>query len=194
MRGLSLIEVVIDAGVSAGKPLASREGGQRLLSLVGSRKVAGVVALKLDRLFRNAADCLSTVAGWDTAEVSMHLVDLGGSSIDTATATGRFFLTVMAGAAEMERNLVKERTSAAMQHMKQRGEYTGGRPPLGFEVTEEGQLVRVEAEHEALAMARHLREQGLTLRAVAAELASAGHLNRQGRVYDSKQIGRMVDA
>jgi DNA invertase Pin-like site-specific DNA recombinase len=192
MRGLDLIEVVIDAGVSAGKPLATREGGQRLLELVRSKKVSSVVALKLDRLFRNAADCLSTVEAWDKAGIAMHLVDIGGASVDTSSAMGRFFLTVMAGAAEMERNQIRERTSFAMQHMKQRGEYTGGRPPLGFEVTEEGQLVRVDAEHEALAMARHLRQQGLTLRAVAAELAAHGFVNRRGHVYDSKQVGRMV--
>ena len=121
MRGLSLVEVVIDAGISAGKPLATPEGGQRLLELVRTKQVSSVVALKLDRLFRNAADCLYTVESWDKAGIAMHLVDIGGASVDTSSAMGRFFLTVMAGAAEMERNQIRERTSMAMQHMKQRG-------------------------------------------------------------------------
>lgn len=163
-----------------------------MLGLVRSKKVSSIAALKLDRLFRNAADCLSTVEAWDKAGIAMHLVDIGGASVDTSSAMGRFFLTVMAGAAEMERNQIRERTSLAMQHMRDRGEYTGGRPPLGFELGDDGQLVRVEAEHQALEMARELREQGLTLRAVADQLASAGFLNRHGRVFDSRQVARMV--
>ena len=83
-------------------------------------------------------------------------------------------------------------TSAAMQHMRARGEYTGGRPPLGFELGDDGQLIRVETEQHAVVLARQLRENGLTLRAVAAELAAHGFVNRRGRVFDSKQVARMV--
>lgn len=42
-----------------------------------------VVALKLDRLFRNAVDVLTTVQDWDR-----HIVDLGGTAINTRTAIG----------------------------------------------------------------------------------------------------------
>jgi DNA invertase Pin-like site-specific DNA recombinase len=48
---------------------------------------------------------------------------------------GRFFLTVMAGAAEMERNLVRERTAAAMAYKASNGEYVGGKVPYGFDPT-----------------------------------------------------------
>jgi hypothetical protein len=43
-------------GVSGTKPLTSRPGGSRLLHLIKTKKVQHVVALKLDRLFRNASD------------------------------------------------------------------------------------------------------------------------------------------
>lgn len=39
---------------------------------------------------------------------------------------GRLSLTIMAGAAEVERNLVRERTSAAMDRKAARREDTGG--------------------------------------------------------------------
>src|SRR5262245_39614025 len=106
MRGLDLAEMIVDAGVSAGQPLSSREGGER----VGDVGIAAVVAYKLDRVFRDCADCLAVVRDWDERDVALHLVDLGGQTIDTGTAMGRFFLTVMAGAAELERNLIGERT------------------------------------------------------------------------------------
>ncbi|NIO14551.1 MAG: recombinase family protein, partial [Gemmatimonadales bacterium] len=52
MRGLRLVEVVTDPGISGGKPLACREGGKRVLALLRAGEVGGVVSMKLDRLFR----------------------------------------------------------------------------------------------------------------------------------------------
>jgi DNA invertase Pin-like site-specific DNA recombinase len=60
MRSLELVELVEDPGVSASRPLRARAGGQRLLELLRRRRIAGVVAFKLDRLFRNCADCWRT--------------------------------------------------------------------------------------------------------------------------------------
>ena len=138
MRGLELAELVVDPGVSAGKPLASRPGGERLLALVRSRRVRHVVAFKLDRLFRDCANCLDVTRAWDRAGVSLHLVDLGGQAVDTSSAMGRFFLTVMAGAAELERNQVAERTRFAMRHKHDRGEFNGGQPRYGYRVADDG--------------------------------------------------------
>jgi DNA invertase Pin-like site-specific DNA recombinase len=104
MRGLEIVEMVRDGGVSAGKPLADREGGKRVLKLVHNHKVKGVIAWKLDRLFRDCSDCLLVTRRWDKQGVSLHLIDLGGQAVDTSSAMGRFFLTVIAGVAELERN------------------------------------------------------------------------------------------
>ena len=65
MRGLELSQVVTDAGVSGGKPLAKRDGGRQLLDVLRSREAGAVVMLKLDRMFRNAGDCLTTVERWE---------------------------------------------------------------------------------------------------------------------------------
>ena len=51
-RNLNLIDVVVESGVSEGKPLEEREGGRRVLDLVRSKAVAAVVVVKLDRAFR----------------------------------------------------------------------------------------------------------------------------------------------
>jgi DNA invertase Pin-like site-specific DNA recombinase len=53
MKGLRLIEVYEDAGVSGGKPLSSRPSGSRLLNAARRGKV--VVVAKLDRLFRSVS-------------------------------------------------------------------------------------------------------------------------------------------
>jgi hypothetical protein len=59
------VEIIVDEGVSGGKELASRPGGCRVVELAGKCKVQAVIACKLDRLFRDAADCLNTTKAWD---------------------------------------------------------------------------------------------------------------------------------
>jgi site-specific DNA recombinase len=182
MRGLELVDVVVDAGVSGGKPLSAREGGARVLEAVKARRVSAVVALKLDRLFRDASDCLGVTSSWDKAGVALHLVDMGGQAIDTSTAMGRFFLTVMAGAAEMERNLVRERTKAAMRHKQAKGEFTGGPTPFGFRLAADG--VRLEAdaaEQRVLQLIDDLKGQGMSVRAIARALDLDGTPSRGSR-------------
>ena len=195
MRGLDLEEVVVDAGVSAGKPLVTRDGGAKLLDLVRRGKVQAVVTYKLDRLFRDASDCLQVTAAWDKAGVALHLVDLGGQSVDTSSAMGRFFLTIMAGAAEMERNLIRERTAAAMAHKAARREYTGGQVPYGWNLDADGvHITPNPAEQAIIGAARTLREQGLSLRKVGGALAAEGMLPRSGGHWHAKTVQDLLNA
>lgn len=181
MRGLDLVEVVVDAAVSGGKPLHTREGGARVLRAVERREVAAVVALKLDRLFRDCADCLEVTRQWDRRDVALHLVDIGGQAIDTSSAMGRFFLTVMAGAAEMERNQVRERTVAALAHKRSKGERIG-QVPFGFVLGADGvHLVEEPAEQRVIALVCRLRADGLSIRAIAAVLNDDDVPARGGR-------------
>jgi len=116
--GLDIVEEIREEGVSGAKPLAARPGGERLLALLAKKKAKHVVALKLDRLFRDAEDALRQTKAWDKAEIALHLVDMEGQILNTATAMGRFFLNMMAAFAELERNLIAERTAAALAHKK----------------------------------------------------------------------------
>src|SRR6185295_6880917 len=100
--GMTSVVVLADEGISASKPLDSRPRGQELTALVRSGSVRAIVGTKLDRLFRDTVDCLSTVEEWSRRDVALHLLDLGGQSIDTSSATGEFFLTLLAGLAQME--------------------------------------------------------------------------------------------
>lgn len=171
LRGLELAEIIVDAAVSGGKTLESREGGKRILEAVRKRRVQAVVACKLDRLFRDAGDCLNTTKEWDRAGVALHLIDVGGQTIDTSSTMGRFFLTVMAGCAEMERGLIRDRTKAAMNHKRRNRERISGRIPFGWRLDADGvSLVDDPYEQGILAEIAELRGSGHSLREIAAEL------------------------
>lgn len=196
MRGAQLVELVIDSGVSGAKPLGTRPAGARIIELVRRRRVQAVVAWKLDRLFRDCADCLDVTRAWDKAGVALHLVDLGGQAVDTSSAMGRFFVTVMAGAAELERNQVCDRTRAAMQHKRKMGEFTGGaagRVRYGYAVGADGVSLAPNHEEQAVLMlARSLRAAGRSVRDVVQELAARGHRSRVGRAFAYEQVRRML--
>src|SRR5262245_40127695 len=100
MQGLELIDVVCEPGVSGSVALLGRPAGARLAEAIRERSVEHVVALKLDRLFRDAVDALTQTRQWDRSGIALHLVDMGGQSLNSASAMGRLFLTVLAGLAE----------------------------------------------------------------------------------------------
>ena len=181
MRGSTLLDLITDAGVSGGKPLASREGGQRLLAAIRDRKADAVVLLKLDRGFRNASDCLTTVDQWERKGVALHVIDLGGNAIDTTSAAGRFMLVVLAGAAEMERNLTRERTRSAMAVKRASGQRIGT-VPYGYDLGPDGaSLIPNETERAVIAEIRAMRRLGMKLQSIAKELTRREVPTKTGR-------------
>ncbi len=180
MKGMALLDIIEDPGVSGGKPLADRDGGRELLRIIKKRQTDAVVMLKLDRMFRNAGDCLTTVERWEKAGVALHIVDLGNNAIDTTSAAGRFMLVVLAGAAEMERNLVRERTKAAMGVKRANGERVGSLP-YGHTLAADGvTLIPNDAEQETIGTIRTMRNEGLSFTKIAETLTTRGIPTKSG--------------
>ncbi len=181
LKGLRLIELITDAGVSGGKALATRDGGRALLDALKRKRAEAVVMLKLDRMFRNAGDCLTTVEQWERQGVSLHIADLGGNAIDTTSAAGRFMLVVLAGAAEMERNLTRERTRSAMAVKRANGKRIGT-VPYGYDLALDGStLIPNEIEQAVIVDMRAMRSQGMKLVKIADTLTQRGVPTKTGR-------------
>jgi DNA invertase Pin-like site-specific DNA recombinase len=186
---LDLVDVVVDAGASA-KSL-DRPGLARVLALVESGAVDAVVVCKLDRLTRSVADLGTLVDRYFRRAALLSVAE----QIDTRSAAGRLVLNVLGSVAQWEREAIGERTSAAMAHKASQGEFTGGRVPYGYALADDGvALVEVEAEQAVVREARTLRASGLSLRAVAAELAARGFVARTGRAFGAEMVRRMTEA
>jgi DNA invertase Pin-like site-specific DNA recombinase len=180
MAGLTLVALIRDEGISGTELLATRPGGSALLRAIGRRQAQHVVAVRLDRLFRDAVDCLGTVKAWKKAGVCLHFVDLGGAALDVSSAMGKFFLGIMAQVAEMEANIISERVTAAIQHKKaQRHAY--GPTPYGFD-RQSDVLLPNAAEQAVIQQMRRWRRAGRTLAWIAEELTRQGiPAKRRGR-------------
>ncbi len=82
-----------------------------------------LVVWKLDRLGRSVKNLITLVGELNAKGI--HFKSLT-DSIDTSTPSGRFFFHVMASLAEMERELIVERTKAGLEAAKKLGR-KGGR-------------------------------------------------------------------
>ncbi len=86
-----------------------------------------VVVAKLDRFARSTQDALNTMATLTERGVSLVVLNMGGGVVDTATAVGKLLMTVLAGIAEFEADLIKERQLEGIAAAKARG-VCKGRP------------------------------------------------------------------
>lgn len=86
-----------------------------------------LVVAKLDRLARSLKDLLELDAEIRAKGASLVLLD---SNVDTATSSGRLFISIMGAAAEFEASLVSERTRAALATTRARGRQGGRKPAL----------------------------------------------------------------
>ena len=83
-----------------------------------------VVVAELSRMTRSLMHLLQLVKDFEDNKLSLHSLR---ENIDTSTATGRAFLSVMGAVNQMERELKSERAAAGRASAKARGK-TGGRP------------------------------------------------------------------
>ena len=80
---------------------------------------ATLVVSRLDRLARSTPDSLNIIRA--TAEKQAHFHSLAEPWANTSTPVGKLMLTVLAGVAEFERDLIALRTSEGRQRAKASG-------------------------------------------------------------------------
>jgi len=174
LKDFELVELVRDEGRS-GKDL-DRPGLQRLLQLVEGNEAEALIVYKLDRLTRRTSDLLHLVE--EVFEKGNTRFLSITEQIDTDTAMGKFFLTIMGAMAQMERELISERTSAALSHKKDKGEVLG-QIPYGFERDEEGKLLKNREEQNVIRRMKRLRKNGKSYQKIANALNEKGVKPRQ---------------
>src|SRR5699024_8432266 len=81
---------------------------------------------KLDRLGRTTKQLIELSQHLEDNEIDLEIVDM---NINTNDAMGKMFFTMMSAFAELEANLLSERTKKGLASARARGR-TGGRPGI----------------------------------------------------------------
>jgi DNA invertase Pin-like site-specific DNA recombinase len=84
--------------------------------------------MKLDRMFRDASDALNTINHWEDNNTKFSIIDYGGMAMSTASPMGKMIFTMLAGFAEFERNMIRERITQSMQYKRKNGKKFGPAP------------------------------------------------------------------
>lgn len=80
---------------------------------------------KLDRLARNTKEGIEVIEALFAKGVKVHVLNVG---LIEDTTMGRFFLQTLLAVAEMERNMIIERTQEGKALAKQKADFREGRP------------------------------------------------------------------
>lgn len=101
---------------------AGRDRPQLSACLDYLREGDSFMVTRPDRLARSVRDLLAIVDQLRAKGVNVRILSIGA---DTATATGKLILTVLAGVAEMEREIMLERQRAGIATARSAGKYKG---------------------------------------------------------------------
>jgi len=138
-----------DGGYSGGT--IERPALERLLQAVENRRIDCVVVYKVDRLSRSLLDFARIMEVFERNDVSFVSVT---QQFNTSTSMGRLILNVLLSFAQFEREIIGERIRDKVAAAKRKGKFTGGTPPLGYDVDSE--KCRLVLNPEEAKVVRHI--------------------------------------
>lgn len=133
-----------DAGVSGSVAATQRAGFSAMLS--DMQQGDTLVITMVDRLGRDAKDILTTVDEMKRIGVKVRVLQFDG--VDITSSMGKMIVTCMAAMAELERNILIERTNAGIARAKAEGKRFGR--PLKYTPAQMRDMLRRKAEGERL--------------------------------------------
>jgi site-specific DNA recombinase len=187
LNGYELHAVHVDAGLSGGRS-DNRPALQRAMEEACSLKAA-LVVYSLSRLARSTRDTLTISERLDRA--GADLVSLS-EKIDSTSASGKMVFRLLAVLAEFEKDLISERTKAAMSHLKHKNQRVGS-IPFGFRLMPGSKtLVEDSAEQRTAKTVVALREQGYTFAAIVQEMTTRGLPCRNAKRWHPQLVSNIL--
>ena len=115
-----IVATFIDKGISGVKK--DRDALNQMISAARSRKFNTLYVLSIDRLSRSVKNLIETVETLNDLGVT---IVFQRENIDTKSAMGNFFLTVLGSLAQFEREIMRERINAGIARAKSQGKKMG---------------------------------------------------------------------
>jgi len=121
--GYEVVGVFRETGSGVKRDRVERKA---VTELAQKRLIDAVLVTELSRWGRSTLDLLHSLQALEAWRVSV--IALNGMTFDLATASGRMFATVLAGLAEFERDLLRERVRSGLAAARARGRLLGRQP------------------------------------------------------------------
>lgn len=186
--GVALADVFTDAGLSGSLDMDDRPG---LFAAVQALKRGDVlIVAKRDRIGRDLIGV--AMVERSIAKKGARIVSAAGEGTETTDASGMLQRQILDVFAEHERRIIGQRTKAALQAKRARGERAGNLP-FGYSLGADGQkLEPCKAEQDVLAILAELRAAGFSLRQIAAELNRQGFTTRRGTAWRHQYVAALA--
>ena len=157
--GVRRDDLYTDRGVSGAK--ATRAGLDQALAALQEGDT--LVVATLDRLGRSTQNMLNLATELKGRGVNLRVLNLGGGNVDTANPMGQMMFTVMAGLAEMELAIKRERINDSVSKRRAKGLDLGGRKTQFTDSQIENARKLIEGGKPAAQVARDLGMSRATL-------------------------------
>jgi site-specific DNA recombinase len=164
-------EMYLDEATSGTIALGLREHSLRMFNDVKQGKIKTVYVYRLDRLARSVKHVLDTYEFLEAHDV--RLISMT-EAFDTGTPTGKFFMTLLASIAALERDVILERTQSGKDRNARAGKWVSGASPFGYRIGEEGKLIIHDKEAETVRLIFKLYSEGMTMFELAKYLNAKG--------------------
>jgi DNA invertase Pin-like site-specific DNA recombinase len=115
-----IFKIYKDEGVSGTK--TSRPELNKMLQDMRTKKFDAVIVWKFDRLGRSTSHLLQVLEEMKNKGIRLIATS---QNIDTETSQGKFFFTILAGFAEMERGMIIERINLGLKRARSEGKILG---------------------------------------------------------------------
>lgn len=143
MLNYNLINIYSDAGIS-GKNDDRDEFQQMKTDIVSNKdNIKYVIAFKLSRIGRNTKNVLEFVEFLEDYEINLICIE---DNINTENQNSKFFISVMASMAEMERENINTQTMAGRIQKAKNGLWNGGQAPYGYKIIDNSGILKINDE------------------------------------------------